>query len=234
METRWVRQFGAAALAAFVTVGCGRGAMSSSGHGQMAQSQMPMAHGMAQNGAAPATKAGELRATLNALLGEHVLLAASATGPALAGREAQLKAAAVALDANSDDLAKAIGSVYGPGGQDAFLPLWRRHIGFVVDYTTGVAGKDRTKQDKAVNDLVRYTQDFGAFFAAANPNLPKDAVAGLVKDHILTLKPVIDAQAAGDQPKVYTLLRAATGHMRMIADPLAEAIAKQFPQKFGA
>jgi hypothetical protein len=55
-----------------------------------------------------------------------------------------------------------------------------------------------------------------------------------VKDHILTLKPVIDAQAAGDQPKVYTLLRFATGHMRMIADPLAEAIVKQFPQKFGA
>jgi hypothetical protein len=26
----------------------------------------------------------------------------------------------------------------------------------------------------------------------------------------------------------------ATGHMRMIADPLAEAIVKQFPQKFGA
>jgi hypothetical protein len=30
------------------------------------------------------------------------------------------------------------------------------------------------------------------------------------------------------------MLRAATGHMRMIADPLAEAIVKQFPAKFGA
>jgi hypothetical protein len=30
------------------------------------------------------------------------------------------------------------------------------------------------------------------------------------------------------------MLRSATGHMRMIADPLAEAIVKQFPQKFGA
>jgi hypothetical protein len=45
---------------------------------------------------------------------------------------------------------------------------------------------------------------------------------------------VIDAQAAGDQPKVCTVLRSATVHMRMIADPLAEAIVKQFPQKFGA
>ncbi len=91
--------------------------------------------------------------------------------------------------------------MYGQGAQDAFLPLWRRHIGFVVDYTVGVTTKDQAKQQKAVEDLVGYSQDFGAFLASANPNLPKDVVAGLVKDHILTLKPVIDAQAAGDQPQ---------------------------------
>jgi hypothetical protein len=51
-----------------------------------------------------------------------------------------------------------------PAG-DAFLPLWRKHIGFVVDYTTGLAAKDKAKQDKAVADLVAYTQDFGAFLA---------------------------------------------------------------------
>ena len=164
---------------------------------------------------------------------EHTYLAARATGAALGGREPEFKAAAAALDANGVDIWKAIGSVYGQGAQDAFLPLWRRHVGFVVDYTVGVATKDQAKQQKAVDDLVGYSQDFGAFLASANPNLPKDVVAGLVKDHILTLKPVIDAQAAGDHPKVYTMLRSATVHMRMIADPLAEAIVKQFPQKFG-
>ncbi len=49
-----------------------------------------------------------------------------------------------------------------------------------------------------------------------------------------TLKDVIDAQAAGGQGKVYTALRSAMGHMQMIADPLADAIAKQFPAKFAA
>ena len=228
MKTGWAKQFGSAAIAAFLAVGCS-GSMSGSGHGHMA-----MAQGGSPNGATSATKAAELRASLNYLMGEHILLASSATGAALAGREAQFKAAAAALDSNSVDISKAIGSVYGQGAQDAFLPLWRRHIGFVVDYTVGVATRDQAKQQKAVEDLVGYSQDFGAFLASANPNLPKDVVAGLVKDHILTLKPVIDAQAAGDQPKVYTLLRSATGHMRMIADPLAEAIVKQFPQKFGA
>ena len=54
----------------------------------------------------------------------------------------------------------------------------------------------------------------------------------LVKGHILTLKAVVDAQAAGDWPKAYAATRSAYGHIRMIGDPLAGAIAKQFPQKF--
>ncbi|MGH7712930.1 MAG: hypothetical protein ACREOG_16690 [Gemmatimonadaceae bacterium] len=129
-------------------------------------------------------------------------------------------------------MSKAIGGVYGTGAETAFLALWRKHIGFVVDYTTGIATKDKMKSDKAVNELVQYTQDFGAFLSSANPNLPKSVVAELVKGHVLTLKSVIDAQLAGDAAKTYTTLREAAMHMQMIADPLADAIAKQFPGKF--
>ena len=233
MKTGWAKQFGAAAIAAFVTVGCsgnmGMGSGARSGHGHMAMAQSAASDGMM---ASSATKAADLRTGLNYLLGEHILLASSATGAALAGRDAQFKAAAVALDQNSVDISKAIGSIYGQGAEDAFLPLWRRHIGFVVDYTVGVATKDEAKQDKAVADLVQYTQDFGAFLASANPNLPKDVVAGLVKTHVLTLKDVIDAQATGDQPKGFAAMRTAYAHMGMIADPLAGAIVKQFPDKF--
>src|SRR5581483_3522810 len=88
------------------------------------------------------------------------------------------------------------GSVYGPNAEKAFLPLWRRHIGFFVDYTTGVATKDKAKQEKAVNDLLAYTKEFGAFLHSASPSLPADAVAELVKEHVLTLKAVVDDQAA--------------------------------------
>jgi hypothetical protein len=176
--------------------------------------------------------ASELRAKLNTLLQEHTYLAAGATNAALGGRQAEFQAAAAALDANSVDLSKAIGSVYGSGAESAFLALWRKHIGFFVDYATGVATKDKAKQEKAVSDLVGYTQDFGAFLASANPNLPKATVADLVKTHVLTLKDVVDAQGMGDQKKAYIALRAAANHMMMIADPLAMAIAKQFPERF--
>jgi hypothetical protein len=179
------------------------------------------------------TKAAGLRSTLNTLFQEHIYLASAATGAALGGRDAEFKGAAWALDANSVAIARAIGSVYGQGAEEAFLPLWRRHIGMVVDYTVGVATKDRAKQDKAVADLIQYTQDFGAFLQSANPNLPKSVVADLVKHHVVTLKEVIDAQAGQDPVRAYTAVRAAAGHMQQIADPLAEAIVKQFPDKFG-
>jgi hypothetical protein len=184
---------------------------------------------------APATaamSAADVRTTLNALLGEHILLAASATGAALAGREAQFKAVADALDANAVDISQAIGLVYGPHAEQAFLPLWRKHIGFAVDYTVGVARKDQVMQEKAVADLVQYTEDFGAFLNAANPHLSTQVVAELVKTHVLTLKEVIDAQAAGDQPQAFAATRHAYAHMQMLADPLAAAIAKQFPTRF--
>jgi hypothetical protein len=178
--------------------------------------------------------ANDLRVALNGLLSEHVTLAAAATQAALRGRKSEFESAAGALDQNSQDLAGAIGSVYGKDAGDAFLPLWRKHIGFVVDYATAKATGSKKKQDKAVQDLLQYTQDFGAFLNSAAPALPKDAVAELVKGHIVSLKEVIDAQAARNYKLAYEKLRAASHHMQMIGDPLADAIAAQFPDKFAA
>ncbi len=183
--------------------------------------------------AAP-SKAADLRLALHELLSEHVTLAAAATQAALRGRKSEFEAAAGALDMNSQDIAGAIGSVYGKDAGDAFLPLWRKHIGFFVDYTTGKATGSKKKQDKAVRDLLQYASDFGAFLNSATPALPKDAVADLVKMHIVSLKDVVDAQAARDYKLAFEKIRAASHHMQMIADPLADAITAQFPDKFAA
>ena len=230
MKNKVVRLVGSSVLAAMVAAGCGQ-MKSSSSMGSMQDHSMPGSM-MSDKGSMGAVSAADLRVSLNALLGEHMLIAAVATSHALGGREIPFKGAVGGLDANSIDISKAIGSVYGAEAEKAFLPLWNKHIGFVVDYSTGVATKDKAKQDKAVKGLIAYADDFGAFLNSANPNLPKAAVAELVRGHILTLKDVIDAQAAGDWPKAYTATRSAYGHMHMIGDPLAAAIAKQFPQKF--
>jgi hypothetical protein len=194
-----------------------------------AQAQMSKDH-MATP--AMASSAGDLRVALNNLLAEHAQLGLAATGAALRGQSAEFQAAAGALDANSVALSQAIGSVYGHGAEEAFLALWRKHIGFIVDYTTAIAAKDQRKADKAVNDLLGYTRDFGAFLSAANPNLPTMVVADLVKGHVVGFKAAIDAQARGDWTTAFAKTREAVMHMEMIADPLAAAIAKQFPERF--
>lgn len=185
-----------------------------------------------------ATKPPLLRLTLALLLGEHVLLTSSATEAALRGRTAEFEAAATELDSNSVELAAALGPVYGPDAEAAFLTLWREHIGFFLDYTTGLATGDQALADQALADLVQYADDFGTFLAAANPNLPVAAVADLLRTHATMLISVIDAQAtatihaSGDQQAAYPALQAAYAHMDMHASALASSIAAQFPDQF--
>ncbi len=177
------------------------------------------------------TPAAELRSSLNAILQEHVNLASAATGAALDGRTDEFAAAAAALDANSVDIAKLIGSAYGPAAEEAFLPGWRRHIGFFVDYTNGAAAGDEAKMAKAEADLAVYAEELATLFHAAN-GLPKATLVEIVGGHVGSLTAVIDAQAAGDDAKAFVLQREAAGHMSHFADPLTEATVQKFPEKF--
>ena len=170
--------------------------------------------------------AANLRTDLDYLLGEHLILAAKATGAALGGRTDQFTAYGGLLNTNDSDLGAAIGSIYGPEAEDEWNRIWSAHNGFFVDYTTGVATDDAALSDGAVEDLTTvYVPEFSAFLAGAT-GLPEDAIAGLVTDHVLQTKAVVDAQAAGDWAAAYDAIRAAYGHMQMIGDALAPAIAE--------
>jgi hypothetical protein len=183
-------------------------------------------------GGDPASKAADLATNLNVALQEHVFLTAAATNGTLGGRADEFAAAKAALDANSDAITKVIADVYGPQAGTAFAPLWKKHIDFLVDYTNAVAGKDQPKADQAMANLLGYTGEFGDFISAASPKLTRDAVADLIRTHALTLKDVIDAQAAKNFSKAYENLRTAADHMAMVATPLATTIVAQFPDKF--
>jgi hypothetical protein len=173
--------------------------------------------------------------TLTDLLDSHVYLASIAVSTGLnSGLDSpEFKAAATTLDTNSQDLAAAIGSVYGAEAGDAFLKLWRKHIGFFVDYTAGKATKDDAKADKALKALEQYKKDFSEFLdKATGGELPADDAAGALQMHVDSLITAIDSAIAGD-PKVFDdIYEAATGHMPMTASALAGAITAQFPEKF--
>ena len=176
------------------------------------------------------TAAG-LRVALNRLLGEHVLLAAGATNAALDGRTADFEAAAAELDNNSVDLTSAITAVYGEEAGASFLEQWRDHIVLFVDYTTATAAGDADGQQAAVDALVAYTTSFAEFLSGAT-GLPAAALEENLQMHVLGLKAVVDAQAAGDETAHYTSLREAYAHMAMTAEALSGAIAGQQPEMF--
>jgi cytochrome c556 len=179
--------------------------------------------------------ASVLRANMTAGLQEHVYLAgiAVAEGVGHGLDSAQFKAAAGTLDNNTVALSKMIGSVYGDSAEQAFLKVWRQHIGFFVDYTKARATKDAAGVKKANADLDGYRAQFGAFLAKANPNLTQTAVANDLKGHVATLEAAIDAVVA-KQTNAFDLLQAAAAHMPGTADVLSGAIQKQFPKKFPA
>ena len=200
--------------------------------GDMKGKMMEAGKQMMCPGPTSATSAAALRKTLNLLLAEHVYLGAMATNAALNGNQKEFEAAAAALDLNSQTLAAANGSIYGQAAADAFLPLWRKHIGYLVDYTQAAAAGDDAKKEEARNNLLQYAKDFGAFIHSASPSLPADAVTALVEEHGKSFLLVIDEQAAGDDAQAATDLMKAAAHMQNIADAHAEAIVQQFPEKF--
>jgi cytochrome c556 len=213
-----------------LSAGCGSGDKSTT-----TTSSSSSSSGMHHAATSQGSGASDLRAGLTSQLQEHVYLAGIAVSQGVAkGLDSgEFKAAAATLDANSQALADSIGSVYGDAAGKQFLALWRKHIGFFVDYTKGKATGNKALVAKAKKNLDGYRTDFGAFISSANPNLPSDAVAAELKPHIQTLEAAIDSAVAG-KSDVFDKLRTAADHMSMTAQVLAGGIAKQYPKKFGA
>ena len=224
----------------FVVVAAALGLVACGGDGDDDASQSPapaqtgtteMSDGMSD--VATDSPAADLRVTLDSLLGEHALLAIAATQKGLDG-DKDFEAAAAALDANSVELSEAIGSVYGDEAAKQFLDgpsLWRYHIGFFVDYTVGVAKKDKAAQQAAVDNLTGYSGAFSGFLAGAT-GLPQQALQDGIQMHIGQLKGQLDAYAAGNYDEAYGLAREAFTHMVMTGDTLAGAIQEQSPDTF--
>lgn len=172
-----------------------------------------------------------LRVNMGRTLGEHAVLAMEAMRATLT-KANDRTAIVAALDGNSTDLRSWISQIYGEAGATRFDTLWRSHVRAYLEYVDAVAAKDDAGKRKALDSLGVYQRDFSAFLAAANPHLTQPGVEALLAEHLRGLAGQVDAYAAGDYTKTYTLVRGAYAHMFMIGDGLATAIAAQFPNEF--
>ena len=176
------------------------------------------------------TPAAQLRVTLGTTLAEHAFLVGEAIRSGL-DMGPDFDAVGAALEGNTSDLIDLVADVYGAPAGDAFGDLWRSHVAYLIDYTRAEAAGDGDARQLAEHQLHDYVTDFSTFLANANPNLPQDAVAQLVDEHVSQLESIA-AFASGEYSEAYPAVHDTYTQMFEVGDALAEAIALQFPERF--
>ncbi|WP_240417982.1 copper amine oxidase N-terminal domain-containing protein [Paenibacillus periandrae] len=187
-------------------------------------------------GAAPASNsiaaASDLRVGLGQLLGEHALLAVLAMQKNY-DKAVDYSDTANLLSKNTDQLAAAIASVYGPDAGVTFKSIWSSHIGYLIEYVNATAIKDEAGRAAAVAKLDDYRAKQAAFFAVANPdNFKAPAIEEGLNMHIGHLIDSFNAYVNKDYADAYTKARMAYSHMYDTADMLAIGVAAQYPDRF--
>lgn len=180
---------------------------------------------------AAAVPAPQLQAAMRDLWHGHIVHARDYVIAVHAGNTADAKAAADAVVENAKQISGAVAGFYGEAGGDQMLTLLGGHWGAVKAMTDARAKGDEAAATQAMTDLTANASEIAKFLAGANPNLPEDTVRGLMLAHGAHHSQQINLILADDTAGEATEWSAMQAHMDMIADALAGAIAKQFPDK---
>jgi hypothetical protein len=177
--------------------------------------------------------APKLQAAMRDLWHAHVVNTREYAFAVKAGDSKRTARAEDAVVANAKQLANAVGGFYGKAAGDQMLTLIGGHWGAIKAMTDASHARDKAASAKSMSALMSNANDIAVFLSGANPNLPVDAVRGLLvahgAHHAAQINQVMNGDLKGEQA-TWTAMQA---HMDVIADALAAAIAKQFPDKAG-
>lgn len=186
--------------------------------------------------AAPAASAtpavAATRAVLRDLWVDHVFWVRNVVDARFAGNTARAAAAEKEVVANAKSIAGAIEPFYGKPASDQIFTLLAGHWQAISAYLDGARAGDKAATDAAMAKLLSNADGIAKFLSGANPNLPYDAVHGLLAAHGSHHVQQISEFKAGQWDAEAKTWAAMKDHMYVIADALADAIAKQFPDKF--
>lgn len=194
--------------------------------------QHPVHVAAAQAAAPAAAKVEDTKAALRDLWISHTFWVRNVVLETLAKNSAAAKAAEKEAVANARQIAAAIEPFYGKEASDKLFNLLAGHYGAAKQYLEAVAAGSKAKQDAATKKLTDNANEIAKFLSGANPNLPFDTLQGLLVahggHHIQQIQQLKGKQYAQEAQTWEAMKK----HMYVIADALATALAKQFPQKF--
>lgn len=188
----------------------------------------------AASSAAPAanSKLAATKAALRKLWQGHIDAVRKVVVAKIAGNAAAEKSAEAEVVANAHQIAGSIEPFYGAAARDKLFGLLAAHYGAVKAYLDATVAKNAAGQQKATDQITSNAEDIAVFLSGANPNWPKEAVLGLYQIHGAHHISQIQQLAAHDAAAEAKTRADMSAHMNVIADTLAEGLAKQFPAKF--
>ena len=177
-------------------------------------------------------KVDATKMALRSLWTDHVFWVRNYVLENEAGNKKARDQAADEVVANAKLIAGAIEPYYGKAASDQLLTLLAGHWGAVKGIEDATkAGKKKEREDQT-NTLVANAKEIAKFLSGANPNLPYDTLVTLLSAHGAHHIAQIDQLHAKDYATEAKTWAAMRDHMQVIADALADGIAKQFPEKF--
>ena len=132
---------------------------------------------------------------------------------------------------DAKNIAGSIVPFYGKDAGDKLFTLLAGHYGAVKEYMTAAYAENKEAKTAAIDKLNKNAEEIATFLASANPNWPKSAILPALAAHGGHHIAQIDAIQAKDfaaEAKVWSAMKA---HIYVIADVLADGIAKQFGSK---
>ena len=191
----------------------------------MAGSDPARGTGVAVGSAPAADLAADRAVRLQALLGQHSVLAADLMRSRIRGDDDFVQAANGALARNTDAMTALVGQLFGKAAADTFGPMWSRHVVAVVDYAGAVADQDDDARARAHEELVKDEVELADFFAAASRGrLSPDGARRAVSMHVEHLTKQADAYAAGDYATADRIYREGYEHAYDLGLTLADAL----------
>ena len=177
--------------------------------------------------------AAALKQDLRKLWTDHVLWTRDYVVAAVADHPSA-KASAARLLKNQEDIGNAIGAIYGAPAGAELTRLLKEHITIAVDVVKAAKAGDKGALSSADAKWQQNGDAIAALLAKANPHLPRNVVADMMKKHLTTTTAEVVARLNKDWEGDVRAFDEVYTHMLMMSDAMADAIVKQFPDKFRA
>jgi hypothetical protein len=182
--------------------------------------------------AAPTVTVADTSAALRDVWLGHIFWVRNVVDARFEGSQNAAKAAEQQVVANAHAIAGAIEPFYGEAASEKLFELLAGHWGAISDYLDATRADSKADQDAAFKQLVENADAIAAFLGGANPHLPVDTLRSLLTAHGSHHVQQIQQFSAGEfdaEAKTWAMMK---DHTYVIADALADGIARQFPDKF--